>query len=737
MASPFNKQYYRNDQLSDVILVCQNREWPGHRMILCHQSSHIHNRTSKLRGIDLRLTINDLDATAFHRAYQFFYLGEYEEDETKLDLPSQTRPHSDSRVLYAPTNDPAIVPAASSTTSDGNEPSDLEALVDVSETNGHSNSMAEICTDLAVLDINRPAPFASAEIARAWCHVQMFSAANYLQAKDLSEYAYVKLNHVLDGLHVYAGFQDLVERTLDLSRRSNGLFTPLLSIVNECAINIKHLFSNAEFRHLLQKDRQLAFLVLSRVIEKHERADSATEELKTRLFEISDEAQNINGTFPGTLSTTLSRQPAPITNGTHDSPSNMGTVQHRVMELKLELMELEEKLKQNSKSNRDLRTTLDQRDLALEKAEKDNAGLQTKLEQRDPDVAKAENDKAALKLEIQTAAKAYTDRDAEIRSLHEASRVKSKHIEELGGKVKQMAEVGVKVEGLETALSLEQAQLRKLNETCMKKTTRIRQLEATTASKENVPAQVAELGTKIKSLEAALASRQAEVRQLHEALSKKNTEAALASREAEIRNLNQVLLKKSTRIHGMEAKVQAASKENIPASPKKGLFTPLGLSGSRYATPSESDSSSGAPYTPQSGVKIEQGTPGTTPQVLTSANPRQKVTPTQNAIVHASNDVKAQLDKMTKQRDFLQKQLSDLRLSSTPVPSPPITGLSGSASKKKYDEALKLAAKDYKGCNDCGIPFNSEFRGAPEDPSARHLALSCTKCGSEQMRWPV
>ncbi|GAB7338914.1 hypothetical protein MBLNU457_5594t1 [Dothideomycetes sp. NU457] len=59
---------------------------------------------------------------------------------------------------------------------------------------------------------------------------------------------------------------------------------------------------------------------------------------------------------------------------------------------------------------------------------------------------------------------------------------------------------------------------------------------------------------------------------------------------------------------------------------------------------------------------------------------------------------------------------------------------SGSAIKKKYGDALRMAAKDFTGCNDCGGPFTSEFRGAPEDPSICHLALNCTKCGNEQIR---
>jgi len=48
MAGSFTNNFYRNQEYSDLVLVCQNREWPGHRMIICPQSLHIHNRTAHL-----------------------------------------------------------------------------------------------------------------------------------------------------------------------------------------------------------------------------------------------------------------------------------------------------------------------------------------------------------------------------------------------------------------------------------------------------------------------------------------------------------------------------------------------------------------------------------------------------------------------------------------------------------------------------------------------------------------
>ena len=54
--------------------------------------------------------------------------------------------------------------------------------------------------------------------------------------------------------------------------------------------------------------------------------------------------------------------------------------------------------------------------------------------------------------------------------------------------------------------------------------------------------------------------------------------------------------------------------------------------------------------------------------------------------------------------------------------------------RKSYNEALRSAGLDFKACNSCGVSFNSQFRGAPEDNS-NVLKLKCTSCDSECHRW--
>lgn len=57
--------------------------------------------------------------------------------------------------------------------------------------------------------------------------------------------------------------------------------------------------------------------------------------------------------------------------------------------------------------------------------------------------------------------------------------------------------------------------------------------------------------------------------------------------------------------------------------------------------------------------------------------------------------------------------------------------------RRNYNRILSDCTLEYKSCNNCHVPFNVQFRGAPEDPSLQHVALRCRGCDGENMRWDV
>ncbi|GAB7347168.1 hypothetical protein MBLNU459_g3284t2 [Dothideomycetes sp. NU459] len=59
------------------------------------------------------------------------------------------------------------------------------------------------------------------------------------------------------------------------------------------------------------------------------------------------------------------------------------------------------------------------------------------------------------------------------------------------------------------------------------------------------------------------------------------------------------------------------------------------------------------------------------------------------------------------------------------------------SARRKYNAILKECTLDYKSCNNCAFPFHFEFRGAPEDPRLKFVALRCRNCCGENMRWEV
>lgn len=121
-----------------------------------------------------------------------------------------------------------------------------------------------------------------------------------------------------------------------------------------------------------------------------------------------------------------------------------------------------------------------------------------------------------------------------------------------------------------------------------------------------------------------------------------------------------------------------------------------------------------------------------------------------------------QLGEKDRRIDFLQSQLTSLRLSPVAPPTGPragecffivvvrliltvLIGFShsmhgGSNGEQRvrnfYNEALKVAGQDFKACVGCGAAFYAQFRGAPED-GGNILILKCTKCDEEVFRWKM
>ena len=707
--------------------------------------------------------------------------------------------------------------------------------------------MAEICSDLAVLDINRPAPFDDPEIAKAWCHVQVFGAAEYLEARTLCEFTSGQLITSLNGLHSCPRFHELVERTLNLSRRSSEFSTPMLAIVNECAENITYLFNDGGFHRLLQTDHRLAFLVLSKLVEKQQRSGSTSfpgspltprsqqmdtnKELKSRLLAISNEVLDTNGTALKVLSMPFEhRSPEVEGNQTSDAALSKDKLTRRLMELKAEIMDLGEKLEEKRKSDRELRTELQQRDLEIKKTEQDKSALKGEIKSyikqltdatqakvvADTDLIKPKEEQVRkltaevehLKNHIEAAtrhrevlecSKKADDeaKDAEIHRLEQRIKVleegatsrKRAHKEQTRLLTRQLESKDVEAQTTQNALAKREAEVRDLQTASQKKTRQIQELQA---SAQRFAAQRGP-AVSIKDLQAtreALAKRDAELFKLQGALKRKNeTIKALQTaaqkveaqkdltqlgkklsvvqqtlnknKDDEIRGLQEELKRRKQQIKSLEARAQTTTRQmsalsTAPATPT--LMTPLGLQSSRYATPS--DSVFGVTLTPQSGIKIDQAVSGAAQHgEKQSENTPSHAKAAQNGLPSHKNAsgslnpaVEAQLAKVIKERDFFRNQLSEFRLGNTPARSSGTpssityptranlaagSDMSAATIKKKYDDALQLAGKEYKGCNDCGVPFYSQFRGAPEDPSARHLAMNCTKCGVEQMRWAL
>lgn len=119
--------------------------------------------------------------------------------------------------------------------------------------------------------------------------------------------------------------------------------------------------------------------------------------------------------------------------------------------------------------------------------------------------------------------------------------------------------------------------------------------------------------------------------------------------------------------------------------------------------------------------------------VTSKAKTQQQNAPTTNTtnIPEVNTKTQAMMTKKDKEIEFLTAQLRDLRMSE-PTRRPAIG--SSEKYKRSYNEALRSAYLDFKSCNNCYVHFYGAFRGGPDDGSD-FLALRCTHCDSENMRW--
>ncbi|KAI5256367.1 hypothetical protein E4T42_01646 [Aureobasidium subglaciale] len=139
----------------------------------------------------------------------------------------------------------------------------------------------------------------------------------------------------------------------------------------------------------------------------------------------------------------------------------------------------------------------------------------------------------------------------------------------------------------------------------------------------------------------------------------------------------------------------------------------------------------------------------TGPATVVVTNGHTNFNPVRDAVVEQQQ---AQLNRLQAEIAFLRGQLNDARTG----PAANVQtrdqngrggregrggggfGGAGGSAQPRLDAiltALKEYDLDHKACNDCGINFNSEWRGVVDDPHKSSLILLCRKCGEKKCHW--
>lgn len=155
------------------------------------------------------VTVFFTDALTLHRVHKFLYTGEYDEEDDATKLPPVCS-SSPLRIEDGPASRPSTL-TASPTASTFENKSDL--LIDLDKTELLDQTLTKVCTDLEKFGLAPPAPFASPQIAKSFCHFRVFSASEELEIEDLSDYSLSKLSKEIEGTWSREGFTEFVRAT--------------------------------------------------------------------------------------------------------------------------------------------------------------------------------------------------------------------------------------------------------------------------------------------------------------------------------------------------------------------------------------------------------------------------------------------------------------------------------------------------------------------------------------------
>ncbi|KAG8626779.1 hypothetical protein KVT40_005724 [Elsinoe batatas] len=280
MDDAFTKQLYGNTKYADLVLICSDRHFRVHRVVVCRDSKWFEaaaNNAAK-DGDDRIIVVRACDPKTLHRLVEFCYLHDYQDTED-VTLPPVFDPPTTPRSanvwdLLALAGDSTATPVkqesvkeeTTSPQSSLQQPS--SELVSLDEDNLLGNVFSVTGSDINILDELFKARSKDGRINSAWVHLKMHDAATKFEMVPLASLSMSRLEDQIINTWQLQGFVDLVQVTFSLSRQQITATPACKLIAEECAKHIRPLLENEQFDNELRENSHLGYLIIHAVVQK-------------------------------------------------------------------------------------------------------------------------------------------------------------------------------------------------------------------------------------------------------------------------------------------------------------------------------------------------------------------------------------------------------------------------------------------------------------------------------------
>ncbi|KAF1348860.1 hypothetical protein BDV97DRAFT_370091 [Delphinella strobiligena] len=249
------------DQYCDLIVISNNYQWGGHRVIVCTASPYLAHHVNNSPRIDGKIVLvipGGIDAPTTDRLMKFLYNKSIDDDDANLVLTPaplalirELIPSTDSHVLAKSANDVSVA----------------SPDVDLSEVdvNGLTHGFGR-------LDIS--GPFRTPQILTLWSRIRLHKAASLFDLRDLIDDCTSKLYNISRGAARAEGFAELLGRTIDFASPNLIEDGPCGVLAAECATNIVDLMRNEDFCTLLRQKDPFSFLILQSMVRAQDRSQT-------------------------------------------------------------------------------------------------------------------------------------------------------------------------------------------------------------------------------------------------------------------------------------------------------------------------------------------------------------------------------------------------------------------------------------------------------------------------------